>query len=114
MTREGMNKYFLSILFFCLAGLIGCATAEVGRQYDTDAASHIQVGQTTEAEVISLLGQPLKVQENADGSKVYTYLYVRSEARSKVFHSRIHTTGDKLIITFNRQGVVQNLERSHL
>ena len=53
--------------------LVGCHTA--GSKYDTTAMDRIGVGQTTEREVLYLVGPPLTEKKLSNGMKVYNYAY---------------------------------------
>ena len=67
-----MGKNLLLVL---LAGLfLGCSHT-AGRQYDTTAVDRIGVGQTTESQVIAMLGGPLSQERLSNGTTVYTYAY---------------------------------------
>jgi outer membrane protein assembly factor BamE (lipoprotein component of BamABCDE complex) len=90
--------------------VLACAHAEKGRKFDTAAANQIEVGKTTEAEVLASLGQPLARKINADGTKVYGYAYAKAQAMA--FSSkRVQGQGDKIIIKFDKNGVVSSLNQ---
>lgn len=100
-------------LFSLLMIINACAHAEVGRKFDTAAASTIEVGKTTEAQVLSLLGEPLSRKINADGTKAYGYKYGKAQAfafsrRSK----RTWGQGDKFMVSFDNNGIVSSIEQS--
>jgi hypothetical protein len=65
------KNLFLIIL---VGVMLGCTTT-VGRQYDTTAKDRIEVGKTTEGEVISMLGVPLSQKKFSNGIKQYNYTY---------------------------------------
>jgi hypothetical protein len=75
-----MLKNFLLII---LAGmfLASCNTpgskydTTAGRKYDTTAADRIVVGQTTDQEVLAMLGGPLSERKLSNGIKIYNYTY---------------------------------------
>ena len=98
------------VMMGVLAALLslGCATAQSGRPFDTAAASRIEVGKTTEAEVLSWLGQPLARKTKADGTKAYAYKY--SEGRASAFGGGGH--GNQLIVRFDKNGVVSELTQA--
>lgn len=63
-----------NLLFIVLLGIfLGCST--VGRQFDTNAVNYIDVGKTTESEVISLVGVPISNQRLSNGINMYDYSY---------------------------------------
>jgi outer membrane protein assembly factor BamE (lipoprotein component of BamABCDE complex) len=91
-----------------------CATVEVGQKFDTSAVDKIIVGKTTESEVLSLLGEPLKKTINADGTKKFGYAHVESKARAVPFAARGTVSGDKLVLTFDKNGVVASMDTGML
>jgi len=60
--------------------LAGCASS--GTHVTAEQASAFQVGTTTEADVISKLGEPNMVSTNPDGTKIDTYMHVASSANA--------------------------------
>jgi len=91
-----------------------CATVEVGRPLDPAAFQKIEVGKTTEAQVIALLGPPQKKTVNADGSKIYGYTHVRSHAWAVPFYAKGTASGEKVIINFDPSGIVTSVDSVHL
>lgn len=55
---------------------LGCAT--VGREFDTTAIYRIDVGKTTENEVIAMLSYPISITKCSNGINIYYYSYGRS------------------------------------
>jgi outer membrane protein assembly factor BamE (lipoprotein component of BamABCDE complex) len=53
---------------------LGCSHT-AGRKYDTTAVDRIKVGQTTESEVITMLGRPLTEEKFSNAIKFYNYAY---------------------------------------
>lgn len=101
------------LLFIALTLIVSCASAshEVGRKFDMSAVDKIQIGKTTEAEVVSLLGEPLKQQIKPDGTKEYGYGHVESKVKATPFSGKGTTTGEKVIISFDKKGIVSGLDR---
>jgi hypothetical protein len=75
MEEEIMSKKLLLIMLLGIC--IGCTTT-AGRKFDAAAGDRIEVGQTTEAEVFSMLGVPLWSQQLSNGSYIYDYSYGHS------------------------------------
>jgi outer membrane protein assembly factor BamE (lipoprotein component of BamABCDE complex) len=94
-------------LVFGVMFLVGCATAEVGKKFNTDNIHQVQVGKTTESEVIALLGQPIAIKESSDGTKIYGYVHGKGTAR----FGSITSTADKVKIQFNKHGVVESISK---
>jgi hypothetical protein len=74
--RPGKEKIMpKNLLLIILVGLfLGCSTT-AGRQFDTTAVDRIDVGQTTEAQVISMLGVPYSQDNLTNGITIYNYRY---------------------------------------
>ena len=54
----------------------GCSTYNtVGHKFDTTAIDRIELGKTTESEVISMLGSPGSEIKLHNGIVIYTYTY---------------------------------------
>ena len=101
------------LLFFALTLIMSCVSAshEVGRKFDMSAVDKIEIGKTTEAEVISLLGEPLKQQIKPDGTREYGYGHVQSTVKAVPFSGKGTMTGEKVIISFDKKGIVSGLDR---
>lgn len=102
------------ISLVCLIFVLSCATVEVGKKFDTAAANKIEIGKTTEGEVLTWLGEPLQKITKEDGSKTYGYGYREGKVTALPFVARGTATGDKLVIGFNPQGIVSSVERGML
>jgi hypothetical protein len=72
VREEIMSKNLLLIILAVL--FIGCAY-RAGRKYDTTAIDRIAVGQTTESDVITMLGMPLSENKLSNGITVFQYTY---------------------------------------
>jgi hypothetical protein len=107
-----MNGKWLSVGIILTLFGFGCASTEIGRKYDTTAANKIEIGKTTEAEVLTMMGTPLKTKINSDGTKKFGYAHIESKAVALPFSVRGTASGDKLIITFDKNGVVNGVEKT--
>jgi hypothetical protein len=64
-----------NLLLLILAGMfVGCGYT-AGRKYDITAMDRIGVGQTTESDVITMMGLPLSEKQLSNGMKIYEYAY---------------------------------------
>jgi hypothetical protein len=108
-----MKRCRLLLTMLLAAFVISCATAshEMGRKFDISSVDNIQIGKTTEAEVISLLGEPLKKEIRPDDTKVYGYGHLQSKATVVAFTGKGRVTGEKAIITFDKNGIVSGIDR---
>ena len=66
-----------NLLIIILVGMFfGCSTyTTVGTKFDTTAIDRIELGKTTEIEVISMLGAPKSEMKMNNGIIMYTYAY---------------------------------------
>jgi hypothetical protein len=64
-----------NLLVIILAGMFLACSHTAGRQYDVTAIDRIGVGQTTESDVLTMLGVPLSEKEVSNGIKMYSYTY---------------------------------------
>jgi len=100
----------MMVVGLAAAMLAGCATAEMGRKFDTAAADRIEVGKTTEAEVLTLLGSPLQQIVKSDGTKAYAYSYHKIKAHmASPFTMQSEGHGDRMIIVFDQAGIVSKM-----
>lgn len=66
-----------NVLFIALMGIIlGCATT--GSEYNTSAVDYIEVGKTTESNVVSMLGAPISKNRLSNGINIYEYEYAKN------------------------------------
>lgn len=101
-----------TILTLTIAAILaGCASA--GRKFDTQAASQIQKGTTTKAQVQQLVGLPQNIGKDSDGNETWTYAYARSTAKGTsfipiagAFMGGADTQEQKLVVKFDPAGVV--------
>lgn len=64
-----------NLLLIVLAGmLLGCS-CKTGHKYDITAIDRIEVGQTPESDVITMLGMPLSAKKLSNGINIYGYAY---------------------------------------
>ncbi|MFZ5449050.1 MAG: hypothetical protein ACOZFS_10495 [Thermodesulfobacteriota bacterium] len=104
MKRWAMMKVVLGGV---VAVMLGCATAERGRKFDTTLADRIEIGKTTEAEVISWLGPPLATKTTSDKQKILGWAY----GTASISGFKMQSQGDKLLVTFNDKGIVTAVSR---
>jgi hypothetical protein len=66
-----------NLLIIMLLGMFwGCSTYNtVGQEFDTTAINRIELGKTTESEVISMLGAPGSEKKLDNGIVIYSYAY---------------------------------------
>ena len=110
-----MKRAVMMVVVMVMAAVAaGCATSEMGRKFDTAAADRIEIGKTTEAEVLTWFGEPLKKMVMPNGNKIYAYSYMKSQAQKGLLG--IHGEGgrNQLIVVINKQGVVASFDKSSM
>jgi hypothetical protein len=78
-TYQEFEEEIMSMKFFfimVMMVILGCAST--GRQFDTTAIDRIDVGKTTESEVISMLSMPMSITKCSNGINIYNYSYGES------------------------------------
>jgi outer membrane protein assembly factor BamE (lipoprotein component of BamABCDE complex) len=83
----------------CALLVSGCAI-HLGTPFKTDQVHNIQVGKTTQAQIVQYFGQP-ESQGLKDGRPLWTYLFARLSLGGTA-------KGTMLSIEFDDQGVVQS------
>ena len=83
-----MNTQLKAILTLSLAVIInilvtGCAST--GTNFDQSKVSQIKKGETTEADVIQMFGQPENRSVNSDGIVSLTWMYHESKVKGQSF-----------------------------
>ena len=63
--------------------LAGCAS--VGQNFDESKISQIKKGETTEADLIQMLGQPQSRTLNSEGQSILTWTYTESKVKGESF-----------------------------
>lgn len=105
-----------TILVLCIVLLLVAFKSSVrgGRSFDVAAVDQIRIGKSTELDVLELLGSPLKTKMNADGTKKYGYAQVESRISATPFSGSAKIVGDKIVITFDKKGIVSGIERTSM
>lgn len=104
------------VAILMMIGLLaaGCATAEVGRKFDTEAADRIEIGKTTEAEVLAWLGEPLQKTIMPNNQKIFVYNYIKSQGRVGLLGPNIQSQGNQVTILFDKNGVVASITKGSM
>jgi outer membrane protein assembly factor BamE (lipoprotein component of BamABCDE complex) len=106
---KNLTCFFIAILL-----LAGCATKEIGRPVNYEAAQQIQIGKTTKTEVLSIMGRPIKQREDSSGSSELVYGYLKATGLALPFYARGTAEGEKVVIRFDKNGIVQSIEKASL
>ncbi len=93
--------------------LTGCASH--GSKINTDYATSMVKGETTQADALKHLGKPVSTAKNSSGDTILTYLYVKSKAKASTFipiagafMGGANTETSYLIATFDRDGILKD------
>ena len=99
---------FAGLLFAFL--LTGCAFSrgQLGTALKPEDVAQIRKGQTTEAQVVALLGAPDDIRELGNRELFHYYRYVLKHATVLVF-SRANIASDQVYILFDPHGVVDQV-----
>jgi outer membrane protein assembly factor BamE (lipoprotein component of BamABCDE complex) len=65
----------ITLAFGCILSLTGCMSTQIGTAYNSDNVTKLKVGETTEQDVIQLIGEPYSRSRNSDGTVVLSYMY---------------------------------------
>jgi outer membrane protein assembly factor BamE (lipoprotein component of BamABCDE complex) len=74
-------KLILSAM--AVAWVVGCASS--GQNFDESKVSQIKKGETTEADMIQMFGQPENRAVNSDGISTLTWQYTESRVKGESF-----------------------------
>lgn len=97
-----IQKLILIVLF---VSLWGCATVyKIGKEFNSENTALINVGESTQQQILTLFGQPLNVGI-INGNDVYIYLRedIIFQTNDKVIRK-----GNTLIIEFDQNKIVSN------
>ena len=99
-----------ALLWAILPGLTGCAFSrgELGTALKAEDIAQIKKGQTTEAQVVALLGAPDDIREIGKRELFHYYRYVLKHATVVVF-SRANIASDQVYVLFDEHGVVDEV-----
>jgi outer membrane protein assembly factor BamE (lipoprotein component of BamABCDE complex) len=111
-----MVKYLFIIrkfLIMTLFSLVVSGCSSYGHKLNEDAITQIKKNETTEQQVIDLMGKPMSVGITDDGKKFYMYMYVESKVKPSTlipivgaFVGGADTNSETLQIWFDSEGVV--------
>jgi hypothetical protein len=98
---------FKLILVTILMTLAGCATQQVGHDFDEGKLATFKANQTTMDEVIAELGQPTERETESDGQVRLHYEWIQSGSGVSayvpvvsMFHTSVHTDAKDVFLWF--------------
>lgn len=81
--QSSLPLILVMILALFAASLTGCVS--MGENFDENQVSQIKKGQTTEADLIDMFGQPQNRGVNSEGMRVLTWQYMESRVKGESF-----------------------------
>jgi len=103
-------------LLMC-AILGGCASS--GTMVSHDASSKIEIGKTTEAQVLADLGRPNYVSERSDGTRILTYTGGKYSTKASTFVPVVglfaggaNVSSSVVVVTIGKDGIVKDITRT--
>ena len=110
----------LSICFMLLLiglALTGCATEQIGKDFDETKLSSFKPHQTTLDEVVATLGQPTERETESDGSVRLHYEWIKGDSGLLVvnlIHSQDHADAKDPYIYFGLDGRFIRAEQNEM
>jgi len=99
------------VLLVILLALTGCATQQIGHDFDATKITQFKPNQTTMDEVIATLGQPMERETESDGSVRLHYQWVKGKGDVSdyipvvsLFKTGTSTDGKDAFLYFDRAG----------
>ncbi len=93
-----------------------CVSAGTKAITDASVVSKIEVGKSTQADVMALLGCPITASYGDQGEETWRYTYTTASPGPtafvlvlKAFTTQLKETTRELTVTFNRDGTVKSL-----
>src|ERR1035441_2200798 len=75
MKTKIMTFGCIALVLACVTLMCGCASTRMGTDFNSANVSKLKVGETTEQQVIQLIGQPHTRTRSSDGTVTLSYLY---------------------------------------
>lgn len=110
MPQRRRSAALAAIVLLCTAFLAGCAFSrgELGTAIKPEEIAQIKKGETTEAQVVALLGAPDEIRQLGKRELFHYYRYVLKHATVLVF-SRANIASDELYVIFDEHGVAEQV-----
>jgi outer membrane protein assembly factor BamE (lipoprotein component of BamABCDE complex) len=78
-------KLTLQLAIITIAGVILAGCASVGNNFDENKVSQIRKGETTEADLVQMFGQPQGRGMNSEGQANLTWMYTQANVKGESF-----------------------------
>lgn len=109
----------ISLVFLALLAVSACVSTGAKEIAQADTVGRLESGKSTKAEVSALLGFPVLVTYGRKGEETWDYYYVTEYPPAVAFVPVVaalspgfNQTTRVLTVSFDRQGLVQNLQKS--
>lgn len=109
-----MRKVLLAGFIIAALSLAGCASSGNPKVADFNAATQVEYGKTTKAEIKAMLGEPNGKKYGANGKEIWVYSYAQVQAKPATFIPVVGLfvggadgSAKKLIFAFDENGVLQ-------
>jgi len=100
---------FVVVLSVLVSGCVFRSTAHSGRDFDENKATQIVAGKTTQGDLLSLMGEPVKKDVINEHDVKWVYEYVTSNAAVRMFSTKPQVdVTKKTLEVLIRDGVVVN------
>ncbi|WP_411555747.1 hypothetical protein ACLIN0_11745 [Pantoea agglomerans] len=105
-----MKKLAIALSIMILAsGCVQKSTAHSGKDFDETKASQLVSGKTTDSQLVSIFGEPVRKQVVNDHEVKWIYEYVTSTTTGKTLSSNAEVDENtKILEVLVRDGVVVN------
>jgi hypothetical protein len=81
-----MKKSFLSLSgILCLLALFAVSCASVGNNFDDSKISEIKKGETTEADLVKMFGEPQNRSISSENGLTLTWIYSEAKVKGESF-----------------------------
>jgi outer membrane protein assembly factor BamE (lipoprotein component of BamABCDE complex) len=109
----------IMVVFFALLAVSACVSTGAREITQPDTLGRLETGKSTKAEVTALLGFPVLVSYGRKGEETWNYYYVTEYPQAVDFvplaaalSQGFNQNTRELTVSFDRQGLVQNLQKS--
>jgi hypothetical protein len=102
---------FVLLMGFAAAGASGCAFSrgDLGVPFKEADISAIKQGQSTEADVVRVLGAPDTIIRLGGGQEAFHYYHYALKHATLLVFSRVNIASDQLYVFFDVHGIVDQV-----
>lgn len=106
------------LVLACVTLMCGCTSTRSGTDFKSENVSKLKVGETTEQEVIQLIGQPDRRTRSSDGTVMLSYRYKPGQTITPLsgfdpnLHKRERAGMKQLMVILDADGKVRRFTES--